>query len=128
MPGGFPPAEALKTPGAGQAGRGEQAWNLLTTYGRATYGRVSQVALVVKNLPANAGDVRGMGLIPGLGRSPRRRHGNLLQYSCLEHSMDKRVHGVAKSRIACMRGRTNLESPSSSGERNHCIWGLRRAS
>ena len=42
--------------------------------------RASQVELVVKNLPANAGDIRDEGLIPGLGRSP----GNPLQYSCLE--------------------------------------------
>ena len=43
--------------------------------------RASQVELVVKNLPANAGDIRDEGLIPGLGRSP----GNPLQYSCLEN-------------------------------------------
>ena len=54
----------------------------------------SQVALVVKNPPANARDVRDVGSIPGLGRSPRGGHGNLLQYSCLENSMD--CHGVAK--------------------------------
>ena len=41
----------------------------------------SQVALVVKNLPADAGDTRDAGLIPGLGRSPREGNGNLLQYS-----------------------------------------------
>ena len=39
----------------------------------------SQVALVVKNLPANAGDVRDVGLIPGSGRSPGGGHGNALQ-------------------------------------------------
>ena len=44
----------------------------------------SQVALVVKNPPAKAGDVRDAGLIPGLGRSPGEGHGNPLQYSCLE--------------------------------------------
>ena len=48
----------------------------------------SQVALMVKNLPANAGDVRDAGSIPGSGRSPGGRHGNLLQYSCLENPMD----------------------------------------
>ena len=56
---------------------------------------------MVKNLPASAGDVRDLGLIPGLGRSPRGRNGYPLQYSCLENSMDRgawRVHGVAKSR------------------------------
>ena len=47
--------------------------------------RASQVALVEKNLPANAGDIRDMGLIPGLGRSPGGGHGNPLQYSCVEN-------------------------------------------
>ena len=59
------------------------------------------VALVVKNLPANAGDIRDASLIPGLGRSPGEGNGNPLQYSCLD-SMDRgawqtTVHGVAKS-------------------------------
>ena len=45
----------------------------------------SQVVLVVKNLPANAGDIRDMGLISGLGRSPGRGSGNPLQYSCLKN-------------------------------------------
>ena len=62
----------------------------------------SQVELVVKNLPANAGNLRDTGLIPGWGRSPGRGHGNLLQYSCLKYSMDSgawqaTVHKVAKS-------------------------------
>ena len=48
--------------------------------------RASQVALMVKNLPANAGDVR---LIPGSGRSPGGGHGNPLQHSYLENSMDR---------------------------------------
>ena len=57
---------------------------------------------VVKNLPANAGDIGDSGLIPGLGRSPREGNGNPLQYSCLENSMDRgvwqaTVHGVANS-------------------------------
>ena len=42
----------------------------------------SQVALVVKNPPANAGDVKDAGSIPGWGRSPGGGHGNPLQYSC----------------------------------------------
>ena len=45
----------------------------------------SQMVLVVKNLPSNAGDVRDMGLISGSGRSPRGGHGNPVQYSCLEN-------------------------------------------
>ena len=64
--------------------------------------KYSQVALVVKNPPANAGDARDMGLIPGLGRSPGVGNGTLLQYSCLENPMNggawwATVHGVAKS-------------------------------
>ena len=47
-----------------------------------------QVVLVVKNLPANARDIRGMGLTPGLGRSPGGGYSNPLQYSCLENPMD----------------------------------------
>ena len=43
------------------------------------------MALVVKILPANAGDMRDAGSIPGSGRSPGGGHGNLLQYSCLEN-------------------------------------------
>ena len=62
----------------------------------------SQVALVVKNPPVSAGDVRDVGLFPGLGRSPGEGHGNPLQYSCLENPMDRgawlaMVHRVAKS-------------------------------
>ena len=62
----------------------------------------SQAALMVKNPPANAGDLRDSGLIPGLGRSPGGGHGNPLQYSCLENPMDRgawwaTVHRVTKS-------------------------------
>ena len=51
----------------------------------------SQVALVVKNPPGNAGDAKGAGLIPGSGRSPGVENGNLLQYFCLENSMDRKA-------------------------------------
>jgi len=47
------------------------------------------VALVVKNLLANAGDIRDVGLIPGSGRSPGGGNGTPLQYSCLENSMSR---------------------------------------
>ena len=62
----------------------------------------SQVVLMVKNLPADAGDTRDVGCIPGLGRSPGERKGDPLQYSCLENSLDRGaqqaiVHGVAES-------------------------------
>ena len=55
-----------------------------------------------KNLPDNAGDIRGVGLIPGSGRSPGGEHGNPLQYSCVENPMDRgawwaMVHGVTES-------------------------------
>ena len=67
-------------------------WNLGT----------SQVVLVVKNLPANAGEVRDTDSIPGLGRSPGVGNDNPCQYSCLENSMDRgawwaTVDGVTKS-------------------------------
>ena len=57
---------------------------------------------MVKNTPANAGDARDVGWIPGSGKSPGVGNGNLLQLSCLENPMDRgtwqaRVHGVAKS-------------------------------
>ena len=57
---------------------------------------------MVKNPPANAGDVRDAGLIPGWGKSPGEGTGNPLQYSCLENPSDRAtwwasVHGVAKS-------------------------------
>ena len=57
---------------------------------------------MIKNLPANAGDTRDTGLIPGFGRSPGGGHGNPLQYSCLENPMDRRalqaiVHRVTES-------------------------------
>ena len=57
---------------------------------------------MVKNQPANAGDVRDGGSIPRLGRSLGIGNGNPLQYSCLENSIDREawqatVHGVAKS-------------------------------
>ena len=45
--------------------------------------------LVVKNLPANAGDIRDMDTVPGLGRFPGGGHSNLLQNSCLENRMDR---------------------------------------
>ena len=47
------------------------------------------MALVVKNLLANAGDIRELDSIPGLGRSPGGGHGNPLQYSYLENPMDR---------------------------------------
>ena len=50
----------------------------------------SQVAQVIKNSPANAGDIGNAGSIPGLGRCPGRGHGNPLQYPCLENPQGQR--------------------------------------
>ena len=82
--------------------------------------QASQVALVVKNPSANAGDVRGAGLIPRLGRSPGEGYGNSLQYSCLENHMDRgawqaTVHGVAKhwTQLKCLS--TTLKVPFREG-------------
>ena len=60
------------------------------------------MVLVVKNLPANAGDVRDVSSIPVVGRCPGRGHGNPLQHSCLENPMDRgawraTVHRSGKS-------------------------------
>ena len=65
----------------------------------------SQVALVVKYLPASRADLRDVGSIPGSGRSLGGGHGNPLQYSCLGNPKDRGawwaiVHGVTKSRTA----------------------------
>ena len=62
----------------------------------------SYMAIIVKNLPANAGDARDKGWIPGSGRSPGEGKGNPLQYSCLGNLMDRgawrtTLHGVTKS-------------------------------
>jgi len=70
--------------------------------------RASQMALVVKNPPANAEDIRDVGSIPGLGKSPGEGNGYPLQYSCLENSMDRvawqaTVHRVAKSQTQLKR-------------------------
>ena len=62
----------------------------------------SQVALMIKNMPDNAGDIRDLGSIPGSEKSPGGGHNNPLQYSCLENPMDRgawraTVHEVAKN-------------------------------
>ena len=77
----------------------DKIWHLVSTKpGPWT----SEVLLVVKDLPANAGDIRDVGLIPGLGRSPGAENGTPLHYSCLENPMDRgawrpTIHEVAKS-------------------------------
>ena len=66
------------------------------------------MALVLKNPPASAGDVRDTGFIPGSGRPPGGGHSNPLQYSCLENPMDKgdwpaTAHSVTKSQTRLKR-------------------------
>ena len=60
------------------------------------------MALVVKNLPDKAEDLRDAGSIPGLGRSPGGAHGNPLQCSCLENPMDEepgRLQSIELQRV-----------------------------
>ena len=69
---------------------------------RVHVARASQVARVVKNSLAKAGDSSDAGSIPGYGKSPEERNGNPLQYSCLGNPLDRgawraTIHGVAKS-------------------------------
>ena len=78
-------------------------------------GEVFQVALVVKNPPADAGDRRDEGSIPGSGRSPGGGRGNPFQYSCLENPMDKgawwaRVHKVTNSWTRLKRQHTHIHT------------------
>ena len=84
--------------------------------------RASQVALVVKSLPANTGGTRDSGWTPGTGRFPGEGHGNPLQYSCLENPMDRgsrraKVHRVTKNWIRlkqfCMHAHTDYVRKSS---------------
>ena len=64
------------------------------------FTRASQIALVVKNLPAKVGDIRDSGLIPGSGRSPGEGNGNPLQYSYLKNTTDGGVWRATIHRIA----------------------------
>ena len=58
------------------------------------------MVLVVKNVPANAGDTRNASLIPGSGRSPGAAHGNPFQHSCLENSTDRGAWQAPVQRVA----------------------------
>ena len=79
----------------------------------------SQVALAVKKLSASAQDIRNVGSIPGLGRSPEGGHGNPLQYSCRDNPMDRgawqaMVHRVAKSQTKLKQLSTHTGKPEKS--------------
>ena len=68
------------------------------------------MVLVVKNPPANAGDIRKAGLIPGSGRSPGGQHGNPLQYFCLENHMDRGAWWATVQRV--LKSQTQLKQLS----------------
>ena len=58
------------------------------------------MAIIIKNPPANAGDIKDRGLIPGSGRSPGGGNGSPLQYSCLENPMDRGAWRAIIPRVA----------------------------
>ena len=62
--------------------------------------RVSHLALAVKNMTTNTGDIRDVGLIPGSERSPGGGHGDPLQHSCLENPIDGGVWQISVHRVA----------------------------
>ena len=62
--------------------------------------QASHVAPVVKNPPTNAGDIRDVGSMPGLGRSSEEGNSNPLQYSCLENLTDRGVWQATVHRVA----------------------------
>ena len=64
-------------------------FHILAIVNNAAMNKEGEVVLVIKNLPANAGDIRDVGSIPRLGRSPGGGHDNPLQYSCLENPIDR---------------------------------------
>ena len=88
------------------------------------------VELVVKNPPADGGDIRDTGWIPGSGRSPGRGSGYPLQYSCLENPMDRgawwaTVHGVSKSqtwlkRLSMHTSKCALARRTALAKYHHC--------
>ena len=78
------------------------------------FAYVFQGATSGKESASNAGDIREVGLIPGLGRSPGEGHGNPLQYSCLGNPLDRgpwwaTVHRVTKSQIRVKRISTHTK-------------------
>ena len=109
----------------------EYCWSLLppvsTTAGKVLFATMyllllaSQVSLVVRNLPANAGDVRALGSIPGLGRSPGGGHGNPLWYSCLENPMDRGAWWATVHRVT--QSQTTLKQVSIA---QYVCWYIRR--
>ena len=100
---GFFPMSWLFISGGQSIGASTSASNDFRIFPLELTGLISfQETLVVKNLSANGGEIRAMGSIPGSGRSPGRRHGKPLQYSCLKILTDREtwkasVHRVTQS-------------------------------
>ena len=93
---------------------------------RVSCQEASQIAPVVKNPPANTGDTRDRGLIPGLGRSPGEGYGNSLQYSCLESSADRRTWwGTVQGRkMSALSNHTTLLCQEGYLIHNHHCWSI----
>ena len=82
------------------------------TFHMFLFDSVSEVALVVKNTPVSEGDIRDMGSVSGLERSPAGGHGNQLQYSCLENTVDREAWRAIVQRVA--KNQTRLKWLSTS--------------
>ena len=91
--------------GVSRLGFGVNFAHYLVTY--ATLGGASQMALEVKNLLANAGDIRDLGSIPGSGRPPGRGNGHPLHYSCLEKTKDRGAWWATAQRV--IKSQTGLK-------------------
>ena len=77
----------------------------------------------VKNLPANAGDVRDTDLIPGSGRSPGEENGNPLQYSCLDNPMDRGTWQATVDRVTKSSVDRSLTGLTSRCQQNYTLSG-----
>ena len=80
------------------------------------------MALVVKNLPANSGDIRDRGSVPGFGRSPGGGHGSTLQDSCLETPMDKGAWWAKAQRVAKSQTRLKRQSMHARTKDKTGVW------
>ena len=94
---------------------------------RIHYYQASQVVLVVKNMSANAEDIRDVGSIPGLGRSPGGGHGKPLQYSCLENPMDREARWATVHRVTQSQTQLKRLSTKDGFKKTFALFGLETA-
>ena len=80
---------------------------------------------MIKNPPANEGDLRDAGSIPGSGRSPGGWHGNLLQYYCLENHMDRGAPWATVHRVPESQTGLNTVSEVASQSEKHTGFGFK---